>query len=100
MFCVCAAYRRDLLLPFCRSESVAETLTVNSPRALRKKLVLSFETSETNHPATQRENTGGLNRQSATECDRWCGGLSGLRRAQTSSSSNHMYAERSTYKTF
>jgi hypothetical protein len=37
---------------------------LNSPTALRMKLVLSFETSETNHLATQRDNTDGLYRQS------------------------------------
>jgi hypothetical protein len=52
------------MLPFCRSVRVAETLVVNSHRALRMKLALSFEMSETNHPATQRDNTDGLNRQS------------------------------------
>ena len=55
---------RHLLLPCCRSVRVAETLTVNSPRALRMNLVLSFETSENNHLATQCDNTDGPNRQS------------------------------------
>jgi hypothetical protein len=46
----------------------AETLAVNSHRTLRMKLALSFEMSEINHPATQRDNTDGLNRQS--KCNR------------------------------